>query len=323
MPFVRVAGNPEPEGAEELWLEGRGGVKLRALIAPAAQSYGGPTRGSVILFTGRTEFIEKYFEVIGELQRRGFAVFSMDWRGQGLSGREQKNPLKGHLATFEDPVNDLYTALRVYGDRLPKPHIVLAHSMGGCIALRAMQMSRIGADGAVFSAPMWGIRNVTGFAEDFTRFMTGAGFGGLFAPGVETKWTKQSFKKNALTHDQERYARAQGLVSENKDLALAGPTLGWVTAALDAIETFRQPGGLNHLRMPVMVLSAGEEQLVDNASHAEIATLLPNARHIMLDGARHEIMMETDAIRAQFWAAFDAVADAVAPRAGAPSQASA
>ncbi|KAF0180495.1 MAG: alpha/beta hydrolase [Hyphomonadaceae bacterium] len=317
MAFVRVPGNPEPEGAEELWLEGRGGVKLRALFAPAI----GAPRGSVILFTGRTEFVEKYFEVVGELQRRGFAVFTMDWRGQGLSGREQANALKGHLATFDDPVADLYAALRMYGDRLPKPHIVLAHSMGGCIALRAMQTNRIAADGAVFSAPMWGIANVKGFAEDFTRFMTGAGLGGMFAPGVETKWTKQSFKKNALTHDQERYARAQGLVAENAGLALAGPTLGWVTAALDAIDTFHQPGALNHLRMPIMVMSAGEEALVDNSSHAEIATLLPNARHIMIDGARHEILMETDNLRAQAWAAFDAIADAVAPRAGATAPA--
>jgi lysophospholipase len=314
--FVRVPGNPEPAGAEELWLEGRGGVKLRALIAPAS----GQPRGSVILFAGRTEFIEKYFEVICELQQRGFAVFTMDWRGQGLSGREQKNPLKGHFATFDDPVNDLYTALRLHGDRLPKPHIVLAHSMGGCIALRAMQTNRLVADGAVFSAPMWGIANVRGFAEDFTRFMSSAGMGGLFAPGVETKWKKQSFKKNALTHDKERYARAQGLVGENMELALAGPTFSWVTAALDAIETFHQPGALNHLRMPIMVMSAGEEQLVDNASHAELATLLPNARHIMIEGARHEIMMETDDLRAQFWAAFDVIADAVAPRAGVAAQ---
>jgi len=312
MAFVHVTGNPEPAGGEELWLEGRGGVKLRALLAPAQAT----ARGSVILFTGRTEFIEKYFEVITELQQRGFAVFTMDWRGQGLSGREQKNPLKGHLATFDDPVADIYAAMRMLGDRLPRPHVVLAHSMGGCIALRAMQTNRLVADGAVFSAPMWGIANVKGFAEDFTRFMTASGMGGLFAPGVEKNWKKQSFKKNALTHDQERYARAQGLVSENKALALAGPTLGWVTAALDAIDTFHTPGALNHLRMPIMVMSAGEESIVDNSSHAEVATLLPNARHIMVDGARHEIMMETDNIRAQFWAAFDTIADAVAPKTG-------
>ena len=101
--LVRVPGNEPPDGAEEHWLEGRGGVKVRVMTAPAR----GPARGSVIVAPGRTEFIEKYFEVLRDLQQRGFAVFCIDWRGQGLSGRETPNPLKGHLSTFDDPVNDL------------------------------------------------------------------------------------------------------------------------------------------------------------------------------------------------------------------------
>ncbi|MDX2235454.1 MAG: alpha/beta hydrolase [Hyphomonadaceae bacterium] len=309
MAFVHVPGNPEPAGGEELWFEGRGGVKLRALFAPAQ----GRARGSVILFTGRTEFLEKYFEVVVELQRRGFAVFAMDWRGQGLSGRELKNPLKGHFHSFDDPVTDLYGALRSLGDRLPRPHIVLAHSMGGAIALRALQTNKVSAEGAVFSAPMWGIANVKGLAEDFAKFMAAMGLGGAFVPGVETRWTKQSFKKNALTHDPERYARAQGLVAADKRLALAGPTLGWVAAAIETLETFRQPSALKHLRFPVAVMSAAEEALVDNKSHPEIVAMLPNATLTVIPGARHEIMMETDDIRAKFWAVFDGVADQVAP----------
>ena len=119
MAFVRVPGNDIPEGAEEHWLEGRGGVKVRVLTAPAR----GPARGSVIVAPGRTEFIEKYFEVIRELQARGFAVFCIDWRGQGLSGREVDNGLKGHFVTFDDPVNDLSTALKLLANQLPRPHI--------------------------------------------------------------------------------------------------------------------------------------------------------------------------------------------------------
>ena len=328
MPFVQVPGNPEPEGAEELWFEGPSkngkGVKLRAMLAPALSESGGrgPARGSVILFNGRTEFVEKYFEVVGELQRRGFAVFTMDYRGQGLSDRELSNRLKGHFRSFEDPVQDVFTALRKYADRLPRPHVVLAHSMGGCIALRALQTNKIAADGAVFNAPMWGIANLKGFAEDFAKFMSGIGLGGMFVPGVETRWTRQSFKKNALTHDKERYLRAQGLIVANKQLALAGPTLGWVTAALEAFEALRQPGALKHLRLPVAVTSAGEESLVDNTSHVEICSLLPNATHVVIPGAHHEIMMETDEIRSKFWAQFDRIADQAAPRAGmsAPAQ---
>jgi lysophospholipase len=314
MPFVRVAGNPEPEGAVEEWFEGRGGIKLRALRAPAL---GPKVRGSVILCNGRTEFIEKYFEVIRELQSRGFCVLTMDWRGQGLSGRELANPLKGHLATLDDPATDLFSAMRLYADHLPRPHMIVAHSMGGGIALRALQTHKISVDAALFCAPMWGIQSVRGFLEDFAKFMTNIGQGDKFAPGVETKWKKGEFKKNRITHDKERFARAQGLVIQEPGLQLAGPTLSWVAAAVTAFAEFRQPNTLAHLRMPIMVLSAGQESLVENRSHQYIVSHLPNADLRKVDGAYHEIMMETDALRAQFWAAFDVLADRMAPRAGA------
>jgi len=311
MAFVRVPGNEVPNGAEEHWLEGRGGVRLRAFTAPAL---GGPPRGTVILASGRTEFIEKYFEVIRELQSRGFAVFTMDWRGQGLSGRETSNPMKGHLATFDDPVNDLATALRLLVGKLPRPYITLAHSMGGCIVLRALQTRRLEAEAAVFGSPMWGIQGLRGLAKSYVRFMHSIGAGENFAPGVDKRWKRENFKRNQVTHDKERHTRAQDLMTEEPALAIAGPTIGWVNAAIDATEGFLQPSALAHLRLPVLVYSAGQEMLVDNKSHDAIVALLPDAKHLTIDGAKHEILQETDDIRAQFWAAFDPFVDAAAPR---------
>lgn len=309
MTFVRVPGNETPEGAEEHWLEGRGGVKVRVMTAPAL----GAPRGSVIVAPGRTEFIEKYFEVTRELQARGFAVFCIDWRGQGLSGREVDNGLKGHFASFDDPVNDLSTALKLLAAKLPRPYIGLAHSMGGAIMLRAMQTRRIELDAAAFTSPMWGILGLNDMAKKYARFMTSLGAGGGFAPSVEKKWKRENFKKNPVTHDKERHARCQGLIAEEPRLALAGPTIGWVAAASDATEAFLTPGSLAHVRIPVLVATAGEEQLVDNASHALVVEQFPEARHVTIPGAKHEILMETDELRAQFWAEFDNLAERVAP----------
>lgn len=309
MAFVRVPGNDIPEGAEEHWLEGRGGVKVRVMTAPAQ----GAARGSVIIAPGRTEFIEKYFEVTRELQQRGFSVFCIDWRGQGLSGREVENAVKGHLATFDDPVNDLSTALKLLSAKLPRPHIGLAHSMGGAIMLRALQTRRIELDAVAFSAPMWGIQGLTNMAKRYVRFMSSLGAGGQFAPRVERKWKRENFRKNPVTHDKERHARCQGLICEEPRLALAGPTIGWVAAAADATEAFLTPNSLAHIRIPVLIATAGEEQLVDNASHAAVAQELPNATHITVEGARHEILMERNEFRAQFWAAFDQLTERVAP----------
>lgn len=312
MAFVRVPGNEIPDGAEEHWLEGRGGVRLRVLTAPAK----GAARGSVIVAPGRTEFIEKYFEVVGELQSRGFAVFCIDWRGQGLSGRETNNPLKGHFVSFDDPVNDLATALRLLAAKLPRPHIALAHSMGGAIVLRALQTRRVEFDAAVFSAPMWGIQGLGELAKNYVRFMSSIGAGTNFAPSVETRWKRENFKRNPVTHDKERHARGQGLIAEEPALALAGPTIGWVAAAAATTEGFVQPNALAHLRLPILVFTAGQEQLVDNKSHDAVIALLSNAKHVVIPGAKHEILMETDDIRAQFWAGFDAFVETVAPRAG-------
>jgi lysophospholipase len=310
MGFVRVPGNEPPEGAEEHWLEGRGGVKVRVLTAPATR---GAQRGSVIVAPGRTEFIEKYFEVIRELQARGFAVFCIDWRGQGLSGREVVNSLKGHFGSFDDPVNDLSTALKLLGDRLPRPHIGLAHSMGGAIMLRALQTRRIELDAAAFSAPMWGVAGLSNMAKKYVRFMVSLGCGSLYAPGVEKRWKRENFKKNPVTHDKARHDRCQGLIAEEPRLALAGPTNGWVAAAADATEAFQTPGSLAHLRIPILIATAGEEQLVDNATHDAVLHELPDATHITIEGAKHEILMETDPIRAQFWAAFDQLTERVVP----------
>jgi lysophospholipase len=94
---------------------------------------------------------------------------------------------------------------------------------------------------------------------------------------------------------------------------LAGPTNGWVAAAADATEAFLTPGSLAHIRIPILVATAAEEQLVDNAAHEAVVHDLPDARHITIAGAKHEILMETDAIRAQFWDAFDQLADRVVP----------
>src|SRR5262245_50526389 len=279
------------------------------MTAPAR----GAPRGSVIIAPGRTEFIEKYFEVTRELQGRGFAVFCIDWRGQGLSGREVENGQKGHFASFDDPVNDFSTALKLLGPQLPRPHVGLAHSMGGAIMLRALQTRRIDLDAAAFTAPMWGIAGLTDMAKKYARFMVSLGAGGTFAPSVEKKWKRENFKRNTVTHDRESHARCQGLIVEEPRLALAGPTIGWVAAASDATEAFQTPGALAHVRIPVLVATAGEEQLVDNASHAAVVEQLPDARHITIAGAKHEILMEVDPVRHQFWAAFDQLVQQVAP----------
>ncbi len=104
MDLVSTPKNPIPLGASTGFIEVRKGLRLRFA---SWQSVLRERRGTVCIFPGRAEFIEKYFEVVGELRRRGFAVAVLDWRGQGGSSRLTRNPLKGHVNDFAEYEEDL------------------------------------------------------------------------------------------------------------------------------------------------------------------------------------------------------------------------
>src|SRR5689334_19231096 len=91
--------NPVPEGAVAGYFTTSDGVRLRyAHWRRKGESY----RGTVCLVQGRTEFIEKYFETIEDFRRRGFAVATFDWRGQGGSERLIRNKRHGYVESFDD-----------------------------------------------------------------------------------------------------------------------------------------------------------------------------------------------------------------------------
>ncbi len=79
MTLVSIPANPVPDDVVTGMLKTRDGVSLRfARWAPPPGR-----KGTVCLFQGRAEFIEKYFETVRDLRARGFAVATLDWRGQG------------------------------------------------------------------------------------------------------------------------------------------------------------------------------------------------------------------------------------------------
>ncbi|MAK60002.1 MAG: alpha/beta hydrolase [Ponticaulis sp.] len=297
--FVKVEGNPEPQGAAVRWLDGAEGRKLRMCVAPSLQKN---PRGTVIVCPGRTEFIEKYFEVARELQDKGFAVLILDWPGQGLSSRLLPDSQKGHIDRFETFMNALRIALDEMQDELPRPHVSLAHSMGGAIALAAIAEGIIQVDAAAFSAPMWGIKSRFMGMKYLAWAMKTLGQGNNL---VLKPTAPPTFEENIVTHDRARWEIHERLVAEDPALALGHVTWSWVGASLTVIDTFANPDKVAKVTCPVLIATAEEEELVDNESHERIAGHLKDAEHIFIKNSRHEILMETDEIRDQFWDAFD------------------
>ncbi len=297
--FVEVPGNPVPEGAELVWFEGAEGRKLRGCVIPARKS---PARGTAIVCPGRTEFIEKYFEAAEDLVSRGFAVLILDWPGQGLSDRLLDDREKGHIDNFQTFMGALARGLDNLETRLPRPYVSLAHSMGGAIALAALSEGLVRVDAAAFCAPMWGLKARFFGIRYLVWAMRVMGRSGDYArqPGPP-----ESFESNIVTHDERRWRIQRKLVDAAPALAIGPVTWGWLGASLEIVRTFARSSQLEALDIPILVATAEEEELVDNESHSSICKRLPDCEHLLVPGARHEILMETDDKRDMFWAGFD------------------
>lgn len=298
--FVLADTNPPPEGAELVWFEGMAGRSLRACLAPSTRA---TPRGTAIICPGRTEFIEKYFETARDLQARGFAIVILDWPGQGLSDRLLDDPRKGHIDRFETFMSALRNGLDAMPGDLPRPYVSVAHSMGGAIALAAIARKLVRVDAAAFSAPMWGLP-VNLAVRYIIWAMRAVGRDGDYArqPGPP-----ETFANNIVTHDEARWQLQRDLIASVPELEVGPMTWGWLGASLDILNETRKPTLLRGVDCPVFVASAGDEQLVDNKAHGRVARYLPDCTHITIEGARHEILMEQDVYRAQFWEGFDAL----------------
>ncbi|HEY2659031.1 MAG TPA: alpha/beta hydrolase [Caulobacteraceae bacterium] len=312
-PLLSFADAPFPPGTTAIWYEGAGGLPMRAAYAAAENPV-----GSVVLSPGRTEPIEKYVEVVGELVARGFCVLAHDWRGQGRSSRLLPDRLRGHAQGYEDFIEDFRRLMAAFDARLPHPRIAMGHSMGGCLTLTALAKGVGGFDAAILSAPMLGLNTGSTpawLARALAGLMTGLGRGGDYVLGSVTDPYSTRFETDRLTHDHARYDRTRAQILADRDLALGNLTWGWLNSAFKAVDWLHRAPEVTRIALPLVVTGAELDTLVNNADQKAVTARVPGARYVEVAGAYHEILMETDAIRAQFWREFDRLVEAIAPRA--------
>ncbi|MBX9842621.1 MAG: alpha/beta hydrolase [Xanthobacteraceae bacterium] len=306
MDLVSIPANPVPDDVVTGALKTSDGVSLRF-----ARWHPPPGRkGTVCLFQGRAEFIEKYFETVRELRSRGFAVATLDWRGQGRSGRKLNDPYKGHVGDFSEYEEDLETFMKeVVLPDCPPPIFAIGHSMGGTIMMRLARQGSRWFDRIVLSAPMIrlsGSRD-SGLARFTARTMRLLGMGSAYVPGgSDTVQSTGPYIGNPATSDPVRHARTKAVLEAAPDLGLGSPTVGWLNAAYRAMGEFADPAYPGKVRQPLMLVAAGRDEIVSTAAIEDVAIRLRAGSHLIVAGAKHELMMEQDRYRGQFWAAFDA-----------------
>ena len=298
-PFHQLEGDALPP-ARAFWARTEDDIRLRL----AAWGVVGAPQGTVLLFPGRSEYIEKYATVAQELVAQGWAVLAVDWRGQGLSDRMTPGSRVGHVGDFADYQRDVVEMVVAATELdLPRPWHLLAHSMGGCIGLAAL-LNDLPVTSAAFSSPMWGIhlgqfpvRVALGLATTAGRLGRGgtSAFGTGRATG--TYVLDHGFSTNLLTSDAGEWARFVREAAAWPQLTLAGASFDWVAAALKECARL---AALPSPDLPALIAVGGRERIVRPAAILDRAHRWPDAQLLQIPDARHELMMEAPAIRDTF-----------------------
>ncbi len=295
------------------------GVKIRYGQQRSRKAYD----AVVTIIGGLGDFGEQYFEIANELDARNIKSIIIDMPGQGGSGRYLPNePMKRHSAGFDKLLADMHSvidevvlssAVDMNDNHKRLPIVLLAHSMGGHIALRYLAEYNKSSRGvpifscAVLSAPMIGIRAVDSFPKPigmalvrllalrpthyvpngcdwFDGYRERVGFKGIF------------------TSDPERYQlqRLYFTHPDYKHLATGSPTCKWLLDASLSCKKIQEKGYLEHIEIPILMGVAGHDMLVSNMARKETQNRLKHCEYLEIAGSRHEILMESDTFRKPF-----------------------
>lgn len=288
------------------WIKASDGVQIRLGY------WAGGAKGIIFLAPGRTEYIEKYAQTAVSFLDRGWSVVTLDWRGQGLSARLLPDPMMGHVGRFRDYQKDLQAALDWVQNQghergLTGPVMLIAHSMGGLIALRALYGPHP-FQAAAFSAPMWGInmpwqRQIMAAILSRTRLPTPLDL--RYAPSTTqvSYVLSAEFQDNYLTADPQMWQMMQSHGMAEPRFTLGGPSMHWVREAL------REARGVMALpapKLPALTALGGREAIVLAKPIRRRMADWPLGRLEVFAQSHHEIMMEPPQMRARF---FDMVDD--------------
>lgn len=277
---------------------------------------GKPASAIIVCLGGLSEFTEKYYETAHDMLDRGYAFWMMDWQHQGRSGRLDKNPQRRHsdgfdadISDFKKFVDDYIVPAAVHPDVGRIPMIMLGHSMGGNLGLRFLSSNPKRFDAAAFTAPLLGIHNFKTSQKILAAALLPLMpvIGKNYIPdGCD--W-REDFRKadgtDKFSSDPVRDTLHNVWSKADPELQVGSPTLGWVSQALRSCAALKKRGTLENIQIPVLIAIGGSEEIVDNEAIRAAAKRLPNAQLLEIDGARHEILMESDQYRNTFLKAFD------------------
>ena len=309
-PHAVAAGLPVL-GGEDIHVTS-GGVRVRGHFWKADGD-----KPPVLISPGFTEFCEKYSPAAAHFHARGHSVLIIDWPGQGRSGHLATSECGVHIDSFEQYLAAMDALVEAAGLTTGKL-IIFGHSMGGHLALRLA--SRYG--GRVASTitlspmmvprprPVWLVRMLAGL-------LILAGRARHHAPSSKPRRFEDErvfFEKNHLTRCDQGYHQRFSWYEDAPQLWRYGPSVGWVAAAYGSCAaTTLNPAFLRSITCPVLALTGGDETIVRKQAFADMLPWLPDCQHHEYDGAKHELLYETEDVRSDLWRRVDQFLDGADP----------
>ncbi|NRA98678.1 MAG: alpha/beta hydrolase [Rhodobacteraceae bacterium] len=279
--------------AESYWVRAADGVRIRVVL------WRGGDAGTVVIYSGRTEYAEKSAPVAAEFLAAGFTVATLDWRGQGLSDRVAADPAMGHVRNFSDYQYDARAALETFEALgVPSPLFMIGHSMGGCIGVRSL-LNKLPFAAAGFSGPMWGIKTsgvMTYLAPALLPIMDRMGMGLNYVPGSgpESFMLETSFEENTLTTDPDQLAHMKRQGAHDSRFALGGPSIHWTAGAFAEMKSLLQA---DRPTTPSLTYLGTLEEITDPDRIKAMHANWPSGRLEIVEGGKHELLMERADLR--------------------------
>jgi lysophospholipase len=292
------------------------GWSIRRIDFPAYRGTSDSNRGSLLFLPGRGDHYEKYLGSLDYWANRGWNVTSIDWRGQGQSGRMLDDQYIGHIDDFSTWIADFELFYGKWVRENAAPHVIVAHSMGGHLLMRALAEKIIAPDAAVFSAPMLGLVGIPlAITGGYAKLMEAIGKGEQAAwKESEKPMTGIKAREKLLTHDPVRYADELAWWEIRPDVKLGPPSWHWVDRAVASIRKLDAPGVIEAIETPVFMIATSVDQLVSPAAITTYCKRLPHAELLMFGKeAAHELLREADPVRDKCLTAIDVFLDRAAP----------
>jgi len=284
-----------PDNGVAHWTYAVDGTRLRVGIWKS----GIQGKGTILVFPGRTEYIEKYGRTVSDLVKLRHSVLVVDWRGQGLSDRATNDPMTGHVVRFSDYQKDVSAMIKAAADLdMPKPWFMIGHSLGACIGLRAL-IEGLSVSACAFTSPMWSIKLPAikrAAAWPLSWAAQSLGKGQVYAPGTtgSSYVLSTSFEDNRLTSDPEMYQYFIRQAKTLTDHQIGGPSMGWL------FETLKETSALSKKqspKVPCLALAGTNDELVEISTVGKRMAHWPGGKFEQIQDAKHDLLSEVSAVR--------------------------